>query len=63
MPDRHQMWHTDREYEYDGAVWLPYFLDSLDDFMRNSNFDIDVFLCDVISLLALVFIVSSNRVS
>ena len=27
MPDRHQIWHTDKEYEYDVAVWLPYFLD------------------------------------
>ena len=44
----------------------------LDDFMRNSNFDIGVLhvkvkywriFCDVISLLALVFIVSPNRVS
>ena len=44
----------------------------LDDFMRNSNFDIgvymlksniDVFFCDVIPVLAQVFIVSSNRVS
>ena len=44
-----------------------------DDFMRNSNFGIGVlhvkikywrvFFCDVISLLAQVFIVSSNRVS
>ena len=25
--DRHQIWHTDREYEWDGAVWLPYVLD------------------------------------
>ena len=25
--DRHQIWHTNREYEYDGAVWLQYFLD------------------------------------
>ena len=22
-PDRHQIWHTDAEYEYDGAVRLP----------------------------------------
>ena len=32
--DRHQIWHTDREYE-DGDVWLPCFFD---DFMRNSDF-------------------------
>ena len=44
----------------------------VDDFMRNSNFGIGVlhakrqiltYFCDVISLLAQVFIVSSNRVS
>ena len=44
----------------------------VDDFMRNSNFGIGVLhvkvkywriFCDVISLLAQVFIVSSNRVS
>ena len=43
----------------------------LDDFMRNSNFGIGVlhvsqiltYFCDVTSLLAQVFIVSSNRVS
>ena len=44
----------------------------VDDFMRNSNFGIGVLhvkvkycriCCDVISLFALVFIVSSNRVS
>ena len=22
-PDSHQIWHTNRAYEYDGAVWLP----------------------------------------
>ena len=42
MPDHHQNWHTDRKYEYDGAVWLPYFLDFVDDLMRNSNFGIGV---------------------
>ena len=70
--DRHQIWHTDREYEYDGAVWLPYLLDFIDNFMRISNFGMGVLhvkvkywriFCDVVSLLALVFIVSSNRVS
>ena len=48
------------------------FLYFFNDFMRNSNFGIgvihakvkyDVFFCDVMSLLAKVFIVSSNRVS
>ena len=57
-------------YKYDGAVWLPYFKDFVDDFMRNSNLGIRVLhvkcrriLYDVISLLAQVCIVSSNRVS
>ena len=49
MPDRHQIWHTEREYEKDGRFVY--------DFMLKSN--IDVFLCDVISLLAQVVIVSS----
>ena len=31
MRDRHQIWLTDREYELDGAVWLPYF----EDFVRR----------------------------
>ena len=66
MPDRHQIGHTDREYEYDGAVWLPYFKIFFDDFMRlvtsAYEFYILTILCDVISLLAQV-IVSPNRVS
>ena len=40
--DRHQSWHTDRLYEQDGDVLRTYFLDFLDDFMRNSNFGIGV---------------------
>ena len=44
----------------------------VDDFMRNNNFGIGVlhvksqiltYFCDVISLLALIVIISSNRVS
>ena len=53
--DHHQIWHTDREYEYDGLYDIFFF----DDFMRNSNFGIGVYMlnikywrifCDIISL-------------
>ena len=37
MPDRHQIWHIDREYESNGDVWLPNILDLFDEFKRNSN--------------------------
>ena len=64
--DRHQLWHTDREYEYDGAVWLPYFLDIFltilweivisvyEFYMLKSNIDVffvTSFLCSLKFLL------------
>ena len=64
--DRHKISHTDREYEQNGTVRLPYILDFVDDFMRNRNFSIEVlhvkcqiftYFCDIISLIAQVCMV------